>query len=120
MVREGYQLFGRNTIGGVINVTRSKPTGKFGGRVRAGYGDYDTYDVEGIFNFPITTNLAAKLSAATHQQREGYFTMSTPARTSAARITSPSVSTCCSSQSTRWSSSTRTTGRERIRTLPRC
>ena len=67
-------LFGRNTIGGVINVTRSKPTGKFGGRVRAGYGDYDTYDVEGIFNFPITTNLAAKLSAATHQQREGYFT----------------------------------------------
>ena len=66
-------LFGRNTIGGVINVARSKPTGKFGGKVRAGYGDYDTYDIEGILNFPITEKLAAKLSVGTHHQGEGFY-----------------------------------------------
>ncbi len=68
-------VFGRNTIGGVINVTRSKPTGKFGGKFRAGVGDYKTYDVEGILNFPIVSDkLAGKLSLGTHQQRKGYFT----------------------------------------------
>jgi len=66
-------VFGRNTIGGVINVTRSKPTGKFGGKVRAGYGDYDTYDLEGILNFPITDKLAAKLSVGAHNQGEGFY-----------------------------------------------
>jgi iron complex outermembrane recepter protein len=67
-------VFGRNAIGGVINVTRSKPTGKVGGKVRLGYGGYNTYDAEGIFNFPITDTLAAKLSAGTHQQKKGYDT----------------------------------------------
>jgi len=66
-------VFGRNTIGGVINVTRSKPTGKFGGKVRAGYGAYDTYDLEGILNFPITDKLAAKLSVGAHNQGEGFY-----------------------------------------------
>jgi len=66
-------VFGRNTIGGVINVTRSKPTGKFGGKVRAGYSDYNTYDLEGILNFPIMDKLAAKLSAGQHNQQKGYY-----------------------------------------------
>jgi len=67
-------LFGRNTIGGMINVTRTKPTGELGGTVRAGYGDYDTYWFDGILNFGVTDNLAVKLSAAKHDQQEGYFT----------------------------------------------
>ena len=66
-------LFGRNTIGGVINVERSKPTGELGGKIRASYGDYDTTNVEGILNFPVTDKLAAKLSAASLQQKEGYY-----------------------------------------------
>jgi iron complex outermembrane recepter protein len=66
-------LFGRNTIGGVINVERTKPTGELGGKVRASYGDYDTYRVDGILNFPITDTLAAKLSGAKNEQREGYY-----------------------------------------------
>ncbi len=35
-------LFGRNTIGGVINVTRTKPTDDFGVRGRFSYANYDT------------------------------------------------------------------------------
>ncbi len=67
-------LFGRNTIGGTINIERSRPTGELGGKVRAGYGDYDTYYFDGIVNFGITDNLAVKLSAAKNEQQEGYFT----------------------------------------------
>lgn len=67
-------LFGRNTIGGTINVERTRPTGELGGKVRAGYGDYDTYYLDGILNFGIGDSLAVKLSAAKHDQQEGYFT----------------------------------------------
>ena len=67
-------LFGRNTIGGTINIERTRPTGELGGKVRAGVGDYDTFYVDGIVNFGLTDNLAVKLSGAKNEQREGYFT----------------------------------------------
>ena len=67
-------LFGRNTIGGTINVNRTKPTGELGGKIRAGYGDYDTYYLDGVVNFGVSDNLAVKLSAAKNEQQEGYFT----------------------------------------------
>jgi iron complex outermembrane receptor protein len=35
-------LFGRNTIGGVISVTRTRPTEEFGARGSLGYGRFDT------------------------------------------------------------------------------
>ncbi|MFK7731488.1 MAG: TonB-dependent receptor [Pseudomonadales bacterium] len=67
-------LFGRNTIGGTINVNRSRPTGELGGKLRAGIGDYDTYYVDALVNFGISDNLAVKLTASKHDQQEGYFT----------------------------------------------
>lgn len=66
-------LFGRNTIGGIINITRSKPTGELGGKVRLGYEEYDTYTVDGVLNFAASDSLAVKLSAAKRDQREGYY-----------------------------------------------
>ncbi|MCX2982832.1 TonB-dependent receptor [Halieaceae bacterium IMCC14734] len=66
-------LFGRNTIGGLINVTTTQPTGELGGKVRAGLEDYDTYYVDGILNFGITDTLAAKVSLAKRDQGEGYY-----------------------------------------------
>jgi iron complex outermembrane recepter protein len=67
-------LFGRNTIGGMINVERSKPTGELGGKFRAGFGDYNTIWADGVMNFGLTDSFAVKLSAAKHDQQEGYFT----------------------------------------------
>ena len=67
-------LFGRNTVGGMINVERTRPTGELGGVVRVGYGDYDTFWADGVLNFGVMENLAVKLSAAKHDQQEGYFT----------------------------------------------
>ena len=66
-------LFGRNTIGGLINLERSRPTGEFGMKARAGYGDYDTFYIDGIVNFGLGEMLSAKLSFAKNDQREGYF-----------------------------------------------
>jgi iron complex outermembrane receptor protein len=66
-------LFGRNTIGGVIIMERSKPTGELGGKFRASYGNYQTGVIDGIFNFGIGDQLAVKLSGAYHNQGKGYF-----------------------------------------------
>ena len=67
-------LFGRNTIGGLINTTHTQPTGELGGKFRAGIEDYDTYYFDGILNFGITDQLAAKISLAKRDQQEGYYT----------------------------------------------
>lgn len=67
-------LFGRNTIGGTINVERTRPTGELGGTIRAGYGDYDTSYVDAILNFGVGDNFAVKLTGAKNEQSEGYFT----------------------------------------------
>jgi len=67
-------LFGRNTIGGVIIMERSKPTGELGGKFRVGYGNYETSVIDGIFNFALGDQLAVKLSGSYRDQGEGYFT----------------------------------------------
>jgi iron complex outermembrane receptor protein len=67
-------LFGRNTIGGVINMERTRPTMELGGTVRLGYEDYDTTVLEGIFNFPLGDQVGVKLTGAYRDQAEGYYT----------------------------------------------
>ena len=67
-------LFGRNTIGGVINMERTKPTGENGGKVRAGFGDYETTTLDGVFNFALGDATALKLTASYKDQGEGYVT----------------------------------------------
>ncbi|MED5437311.1 MAG: TonB-dependent receptor, partial [Pseudomonadota bacterium] len=66
-------LFGRNTVAGVINLTRTKPTGEMGGKIRVGYGDYDTSVIDGIFNFG-TPDAAFKITGTHREQKEGYLT----------------------------------------------
>lgn len=66
-------LFGRNTIGGLINITTTQPTGELGAKVRVGVEDYDTWYADGIFNVGITDSLAAKFTLAKRDQQEGYY-----------------------------------------------
>ena len=66
-------LFGRNTIGGLINITHTQPTGELGAKLRAGAEDYDTYYGDAIINFGVTDDVAAKVSLAKRDQREGYY-----------------------------------------------
>jgi iron complex outermembrane receptor protein len=59
-------LYGRNTIGGTINVWRTRPTGEFGGRVTGVYGSYDRTDIKGLLNVPLVKDTLAMKVA-------GYF-----------------------------------------------
>jgi len=65
-------LFGRNSIGGAVNIKRRKPETDFGGEVRASYGNYDDTSVDGYVNIPINDKFAFKISGAWNE-RDGYF-----------------------------------------------
>lgn len=65
-------LFGKNTIGGVINVVTERPTSdRLGGMVRGLYGEYSRGEFDGIVNVPMGDKFAAKL-ALTTRTRDGY------------------------------------------------
>jgi iron complex outermembrane receptor protein len=65
-------LFGRNSIAGVVNVTRRKPESVFGGELRLGYGNYSDVQADGYVNIPVNDQLAFKLAGA-KRERDGYF-----------------------------------------------
>lgn len=65
-------LFGRNTLGGVVNVTSIKPSmSKWTGAIRGPVGNAGLYDVRGNVSGPLG-NKAAISIAAGKQQRDGY------------------------------------------------
>jgi len=55
-------LFGRNTIGGVINVRRTEPTGEWGAKIEASVGDEKMTDLKAIVNIPLGDRGGIKLS----------------------------------------------------------
>ncbi|MBU6266505.1 MAG: TonB-dependent receptor [Sphingomonadales bacterium] len=56
-------LFGRNTVGGIINIKRARPTGEWGAKLSATVGSYDRHDFKAILNAPLIKDvLAAKLA----------------------------------------------------------
>lgn len=62
-------LFGRNTIGGAVSVTTQKPTfDSVSGTSSVLYGTDDRVEVKGRLNVPLTSSLAASLSAAVIKQ----------------------------------------------------
>ncbi len=65
-------LFGRNSIAGVINITRQRPGSELSGEVRAGYGNYSDMQLEAYLNVPVSDQLAFKV-AGSWNDRDGYF-----------------------------------------------
>ncbi|MEM1189421.1 MAG: TonB-dependent receptor [Pseudomonadota bacterium] len=55
-------LFGRNTIGGVINVNRTKPTKEFGVRLQATFDEFNREDYQTVINMPLGEKGGIKLS----------------------------------------------------------
>ena len=64
-------LFGKNSIGGVINYITRKPDDEFRVRVRQTVGKYDQFDTAAMVNVPLTDNLFTKLSFS-RRAFEGY------------------------------------------------
>lgn len=55
-------LFGRNTIGGVINIKRTKPTGEIGAKIKIGVEEDNTQDLQAVVNLPIGEKAGLKIS----------------------------------------------------------
>jgi iron complex outermembrane receptor protein len=56
-------LYGRNAVGGAVNIIYATPDDEFGGYVRGSYGSYDRFEVEGAVNAPVSDNAAIRLTA---------------------------------------------------------
>jgi iron complex outermembrane recepter protein len=66
-------LFGKNTVGGAINITTKAPEFDFGGEAELRIGNFDMIESRLALNVPLVPEMAAmRLSLAT-ATRDGYF-----------------------------------------------
>lgn len=65
-------LFGRNTIGGALNITTNKPNYEFGGSLKVGYGNYDALSATAIVNLPLVEDKLAARLVYGHVEHSGY------------------------------------------------
>ena len=67
-------LFGRNTIGGLVHIIRAKPTGELGGKVSLTMAEDNQRDIKAALNLPSILNdtLATKITAV-KTDGGGYF-----------------------------------------------
>jgi iron complex outermembrane recepter protein len=70
-------LFGRNTIGGVINIKRSKPKDELGGKIEASYGSFKSKAVRAVFNVPIIENGLTSKVWYFHNDTDGFHRQGT-------------------------------------------
>jgi iron complex outermembrane receptor protein len=65
-------LFGRNTIGGVINIKRSRPTMEFGGKVDATYSSFNSWQTRALVNLGDGENIGVK-AWYFHNESDGFY-----------------------------------------------
>ncbi len=66
-------LYGKNATGGAISVYSKLPGDEVEGYVRAGYGNYDAFELESAVTLPLSSTLSARV-AGTWSKRDGYVT----------------------------------------------
>ena len=65
-------MFGRNTIGGVINVITRKPQDEFSAKVSAGYGNYNRMDVAASATGPLVPGVLSANLGIAYSEHDGY------------------------------------------------
>jgi iron complex outermembrane receptor protein len=65
-------LFGKNSVGGLINIQPHRPTNEYEGYLRLGAGNYDDKEIEGAVNIPIIQDKLMVRIAGQAQSRAGY------------------------------------------------
>lgn len=65
-------LYGRNTLAGAVNVITAKPTEEFGGKVKVGFGNYNSKLAKASVNFGQLGPVRAKVSGLL-EQRDGFL-----------------------------------------------
>lgn len=66
-------LYGRNSVGGAINIISKRPTDTFQGEVRATAGNYDTQLFQGSLSGPVTDWLRFRFAGNSGGQGRGFF-----------------------------------------------
>ncbi|WP_338142990.1 TonB-dependent receptor [Sphingobium algorifonticola] len=65
-------LFGRNTIGGVINIRRTRPTKEFGGKLEGTYSKFNSWATRAVVNVGDGESLGLK-GWYFHNQSDGFY-----------------------------------------------
>jgi iron complex outermembrane receptor protein len=63
--------FGRNSIGGAINVITRKPMDRFEGEVELGYSSFDTRRAMGVLNVPVVPGVLAIRASGQYEKTDG-------------------------------------------------
>lgn len=66
-------LYGRNAVGGTINVISRQPSPTFAGRFRLSYGNFDAVSAEGFITGPISGDLLTASIAMNYRKRDAFF-----------------------------------------------
>jgi iron complex outermembrane receptor protein len=64
-------LYGRDAVGGAINVVYATPQSQPGGYLTAGYGNWGTYELQGAANLPLGDQWAFRATGWLLEQRQG-------------------------------------------------
>lgn len=64
-------LYGKNAIGGAINVVSTKPGDTFQAKIKATVGNYNRKDFAGVFSGPLSDSVSAKVSFSS-RNRDGW------------------------------------------------
>jgi iron complex outermembrane recepter protein len=65
-------LYGRNAMGGSINIITANPTDRLEGYATVGYGNYDDRTFEGVINVPVSPRFRLR-AAVSSETRDGYI-----------------------------------------------
>lgn len=66
-------LYGRNSVGGTINVISRKPDNQFRAKVQGTIGNYDRQVLEGFISGPVSGDLLSASISMMRSKRDGYF-----------------------------------------------
>jgi outer membrane receptor protein involved in Fe transport len=67
-------LFGKNTVGGALNLTSRKPTGTFGANLNAAYEpELEETTFGGFVNGPLSETLRGRVAFSSSDQEKGYI-----------------------------------------------
>ncbi len=66
-------LYGRNAVGGAVNVISKRPTGEFAGLVRGTLARYDRREIEAMANLPVSDSFGVRFSGLYIDQDKGEY-----------------------------------------------
>ncbi|WP_380874162.1 TonB-dependent receptor [Sphingomonas sp. DBB INV C78] len=63
--------FGRNSVGGAINVSTKKPVNEFEGEIELDYSSFDTKRIQGTVNVPVIDGILALRASGQYEKSDG-------------------------------------------------